>query len=210
MRTYALDTEAAKQANSSGKRITEAGAYTGEFRHAWHEVNDNRTEGVFFLFVSSDGREAGPLALYTHNSEGKALPGFNMLNAIMVCSRVKELTTRPVKIELWDYDVQKNVAKEKNVFTALTSKPIGLLLRLEDYEGRRGEVRQRLVIHGAFEPHSRLMAGEILERATEPKALDTAVDWLLKNPVKPLKSARKAAAVQHGTGAAQFDDDIPY
>lgn len=210
MRTYALNTEAAKQANSSGKRITEAGAYTGEFRHAWHEVNDKGTEGVFFLFLSSDGREAGPLALYTHNSEGKALPGFNMLNAIMVCGRVNEMTTKPAMVELWDYEAQKSMPKKKNIFTALTSKPIGLLLRLEDYEGRKGEVRQRLVIHGVFEPHSRFMAGEILERATEPKALDAAVEWLLKNPVKQLKSARKQSASQEYAAVPQFDDDVPY
>lgn len=210
MRTYALDTKAAKQANSGGKRITEAGAYTGEFRHAWHEVNDKGTEGVFFLFVSSDGREAGPLALYTHNSEGKALPGFNMLNAIMVCGRVKEMTTKPAMVELWDYETKKSMPKKKNIFTALTSKPIGLLLRIEDYKDRNGDVRQRLVIHGAFEPHSRFMAGEILEHATEPKALDAVVEWLLENPVKQLKTAQKQSTSQDHATVPQFDDLIPF
>ena len=55
-RDYALDTEAAKKANTGGKRITDAGAYVGTFRAAFYEKNEKGTESVSFLFDSDNGQ----------------------------------------------------------------------------------------------------------------------------------------------------------
>lgn len=207
MRTYQLDPAAAKNANSGGKRISEAGVYVGKIHAAWCETNKNGTEGVFIQFHANTGQEAGPLALYTFNKDGKALSGYDALNALMTCVRVKELQPSKGKVTVYDFDSQSDVEKTKDVFPALNGKPIGFLLRLEEYENSGGELKTRLVIAGTFDPATKQMATEILARSKDAVALDRASEWLAKNPVKALKGKRIASngAGPSGNGGAHDD-----
>lgn len=205
-RSYNLDTEAAKQANTGGKRITDSGAYAGTLKAAFYEQNERGTESVNLMFVSDAGQEIGPLAIYTHNGEGKELPGYNAFNALLTCARIKAVSTSDGSVELYDYDSQKVVTKQKEVYPMLTDKPIGLLLRREEYENRNGEVKERMVLAGSYEPATSLMAGEILARKTEPHDLERMVSWLDANPVKELKGKRPQAATT-APANNDFDDN---
>jgi hypothetical protein len=49
---YALDTEAAKAADSTGSRISERGKYKGQFTRAQHIVADSGTKGIDFDFTA--------------------------------------------------------------------------------------------------------------------------------------------------------------
>lgn len=211
MRTYKLDTDAAKNANNGGKRITEPGVYAGKIRAAWGETTKNGAEGVFIQFDCENGQEIGPLALYTHDKDGKAISGYDALNAIMTCVRVRELVPTKGKVTVYDYDTKADVEKTKDVFLMLAGKPVGLLLRQEEYENREGDLKTRLVIAGSFDPATKQMATEILAKSKDAIALTRAAEWLEKNPVKPLKGKRAAsngAAPSGGNGAPFVDDDL--
>jgi hypothetical protein len=210
-RDYNLDPEAAKQANTGGKRITESGGYAGTFKAAFYEKNEKGTEAVHLMFESDAGQEVGPLAIYTHKGDGTTLPGFNALNALMTCLKVRALESKRGKVDLYDFDSQKMVTKDKDVYPALVGKRVGLVLRREEYEKRSGEIGERMTLAASYDPDSRLMASEILGKVAEPAALDRMLDWVDKNPVKHLKNGRPAAASTARTAADDFvDDDIPF
>lgn len=210
-RDFALDTAAAKEANTGGKRITDPGVYVGYFKAAWYEANDKGTEGVFLQFVSDAGQEAGPLALYTHNGEGKELPSYKTFNAILACMKLRGIKSQAGKVSVWDFDQKAEVEKTKETYPALVGPKVGLVLTTEDYEGRNG-VKGRVVVSAPFNAETRQMADELLD-SKPASALDKYVDWLDKNTKwhKPLKQSRP---VNHSAGAAheeQFaDDDIPF
>lgn len=222
-RTYTLDPNAALAANSGGKRITETGPYVGKITQAWAEKNDNGTDVVCLTFESDAGQEVGPVSLYTHKSNGEALPDWNLLCSIMVCLKIRGLKPVPGTIKV--YDQGKEVQKAKDILPELTNKPIGLLLRQEEFIKTRGEQQGQkgtmMYIFGAFEAGTRLMAPEILKRQTEPKTYERDVAYMEANPVKPLRQGarQRAAAPNAGMGGAStaggfaddfVDDDIPF
>lgn len=215
-RNYDLNPTAAKEANSGGKRIADTGCYVGHFRAAWYEKNDKGTESVNLIFVNDAGQEAGPLSLYTHNGDGKELPSYKMLNAIMACMKQRKLTTQRGRVKLWDSASSSEVEKDKDIYPMLMQGKVGLLLTAEEYENRDGELKQRLVIGAPFEYDTQRMADEVLSQVTDAVALKKFSDWLTKSDrwLKPLKTARKPTGTQsagHSSASPDFsDDDIPF
>jgi hypothetical protein len=210
-RNYTLDKDAAMDANNGGKRIKDSGPYVGRFKAAWYEQNDKGTESVQFLFESASGQEAGPLALYTHNSKGEELPSYKTLNAILTCLRVKTMDAQRGRVELYDFDSRSTIAKDKETYPALVGKDIGLFLQQEEYTNRDGEIKERMVIVGPFDAKSTQMADEILRQDADAKAYPRMADWLEKNPVKKVKGARANAATAGNSAVDDsFDDTIPF
>lgn len=214
-REYNLNPESAKKANTGGKRITDAGLYVGKFRAAFYEKSEQKgTESVTFLFNADNGQEAGPLTLYTHKGDGTELSGFDALNALMTCMKVRSLKSTRGQVELYDYGSGGMVTKSKELYPDLMNKPVGIALRREEYEKQNGDIGERLVIAASFDPVSRRMAGEILSQSSEAKDLDKLESWLEKNPLKPLKGAKPRQPVTTGATnsyANDFaDDDIPF
>jgi len=237
-RTFELDTQAARDANSGGKRITESGKFTGTLTAAWSETYPSGAEAVCFKFESDQGQEAGPLMLFTHGRDGQALGGFNMLQALMTCGKVRSIQPQPGQVSLYDFNEGKEVTKQKDTYPALTNKRIGLLLRQEETTDQNGVLKTRddgtpktrMIIFAPFDPETEMVASEILDKAAQPIQLPRMVRWLAENPVKQAKNAQRqnAGGGQYGGYAAQpyqptpgqqgmqgptsndFDDEIPF
>jgi hypothetical protein len=212
-RNYSLDTTAAKEANSGGKRITEPGAYAGKLLAAFGETNANGTESVNFIFEADNGQQIGPLALYTYKGDGTELPSYKMLNAIMACARVRTLDAKPGKVTLYDFDTKAEVTKDKSCYPALVGQRVGLVLQGEEYTNRNGEVKQRMIISAAYCAATRRMAEEVLTSAEEAKALDKYLAWFESNKVKPLRNEgvnrRPSNGAGYGEPPAHHRDDFP-
>lgn len=213
-REYNLDTAAAKDANSGGKRITEPGPYLGKFKSAWYEQNDKGTESVNLIFAAENGQEVGPLALYTHNGSGEPLPSYKTLNAIMACMTVRKLEAKPGQVTVYDFDRKAEVTKDKTCYPALEGKRVGLVLQGEEYENRNGEIKTRMLVAAAYDAETLRMADEVLSGATEAHSLPKYLAWFEGNKVKPLRG--KSGRPQGGQSQmAQptddfIDDDIPF
>lgn len=212
-RNYDLDTTAAKEANSGGKRITEPGAYTGKLLAAFAETNDKGTESVNLIFEADNGQQVGPLALYTHKGDGTALPSYKTLNAIMACARVRKLEAKPGKVTLYDFDTKTEVTKDKTVYPALVGQRIGLVLQGEEYTNRNKEVKQRMIVAAPYCAASRRMADEVLTSSETAQALDKYLVWFEGHKVK-LQRNEGSAARPAGAPPAHDDafpaDDIPF
>lgn len=190
-RNFALNQDAAREANSGGKQIRATGKYKGTIT-AFYDKSDKGAESVNLMFESDQGQTCGPLSIYTHNKDGKELPGFKLVNAIMVCVRTRSLTTAPGNVELYDFDTNSVQTKQKDVYQELSGKKIGLVLQQEEMTDKDGHLKldnqgnpkYRMTVSAPFDYQSELMAVEILDKKATPEQLGKVLEYIMANPVR--------------------------
>jgi hypothetical protein len=210
MSAYTLDTEAAKQADNGGARITETGKYVGQFTKAKKVLSTKGTRGIEFTFESTSGQTADYLTTWTINAEGDHIYGFKQLMALMTCLKARTIDVKPGKVEEYDRDSNGMVVRDVELYPALMNKPIGILLQMEEYQKKDGSVGEKAAFAGFFDPQTEQTAAEILEKR-EPEALAKMVANLV--PVKKLKGVRSTTPASQGDshgGGPAFDDTIPF
>ena len=188
---YALDTQAARHADTAGATIKELGKYGGEFVQAKDVVTKKGGRGIEFIFKSQGGQKAN-LAIYTTGANGDRYQGYDALMAIMTCLQLRGIKPAPGKVTRYDFDSKKEVQEDGTVFPDL-HKPIGVLLETEDYEKKDGSIGTRMVLKNVFQPGTELTASEILDKKTQPELLAKMVEGLRH---RPLKGARQPAPRQ--------------
>lgn len=214
---YALDTQAARQADTSGAMIKEIGKYIGEFTQAQDIVTKKGGRGVSFIFKANTGQKAN-LAIYTTGANGERYQGYDTLMAIMTCMQLRSIKPAPGKVTRYDFDAKKEIQEDGTLFPDL-HKAIGVLLETEDYEKTDGSLGTRMVLKNVFQPSTELTASEILDKKTTPELLEKMVAGLRH---RPLKGARPPAQRQDdgfggppaghpaSSGFEDMDDDIPF
>lgn len=207
---YSLDTNAAKQADNINARIEEKGKYLGILTRAEPITSKKGSQGVDMSFKAEHGATADYLTIWTHNTDGKQLQGFNTLMAIMTCLRVKSLKAEPTEIEKYDQDQQKRVKVLTPAFRELMNKPFGLLMHMEEYEKTAGGTAWKPSISGAFDKDE-FTASEILNKAQKPETLGKMVAALRDRPLKKSAASPQAYTSENpGAGMPDFSDDIPF
>lgn len=222
-RVYELNRQAALESGGGSNYINKTGKYIGMITNCYYDVNQNGTESVNILFESNDGQEAPLLTIYTHNNKGEELAGYNLFNALMTCCRVKKTSWQKEQVEVYNFTSKQREKQVKETCVELKNKPIGLLIREEEYQNQQREIKTKVSLFAPFEANTELMANEILTGMDTPLSLAKAVDWLSLNPVKKLKvtsyqqpQAKNQASRQSQTPTQQpphfddFDDDIPF
>jgi hypothetical protein len=208
---YNLDPKAASAADVIFSKIEQKGKYLGVLTRAEPVTSKKGTTGVDLSFRANSGETADYLTLWTNNTDGKQLMGFNTLMAIMTCLRVKTINAVDGEIEKYDQDQAKRVKVTVPLFKELMNKPIGLLLAMEEYPKNAGGTGWKPVISAAFDENE-FTASEILSQARTQELLGKMVMALHD---KPLKGSSPAPAQNHGapsTGSDfdDFKDDIPF
>ena len=179
---YALDPQAARQADTSGSTIKEIGKYVGEFIQAKDIKTKKGGRGVDFIFKAASGQKAN-LAIYTTGANGDRYQGYDALMAIMTCVKVKRIEPKDGTITRYDFDLKQEVQEPGTLFPDL-HKPIGVLLETEDYQKKDGSIGTRMVLKNVFQPDTELTASEILDRKTQPAMLEKMVAGLRHRPMK--------------------------
>ena len=207
---YQLDANAAKQADNMFSRIEEKGKYLGIITRAEQVESKKGTAGVDLSFKSDNGASADYLTIWTHNTEGKQLPGFNVLMAIMTCLRVKELKAEQGEIEKYDQNEKKRVKVIVPLFKSLMNKPVGLLIHMEEYEKKDHSTAWKPAISAPFDKDG-FTASEILNKAQKAETLEKMLAALRDRPLKASASAPRAASEPTSAGPFDdMDDDIPF
>ncbi len=211
---YQLDQSAARKADTRGGFISEIGAYAGRFTRAQAISASTGTKGVGFTFVSDTGQKSD-VTLYTIKHDGTELLGLQALMAILTCLSLRGVESKPGKVNRFDPQLGREVVADATIYPDLLEKPIGLLLETREYEKNDGSgIGMAMEIAGVFQPITRFMASEILDRVIKPEKLEKAIAGLRHRPLKPAKGRAPAPASQAATaGAGAFDDmddDIPF
>lgn len=159
---YKLDAAKTKEADTQkgNVRISETGAYKGEFVQAKKCVAGSGTEGVEFTFQAEDGSTANWMRLYTVKADGTEVFGMGLIMAAMTCLKVREMEPETITIEEWDKSANAKLPVEIENYTALCHKPIGVLLQKELKDNDKFAMN----IIGFFEASTDKTATEILEK----------------------------------------------
>ncbi len=206
-RSYSLNPESAKQANTSN-RITETGKYIGKFTRAESVTSKQGTEGIEFTFESDDGQTADFLTLWTVNKDGKEIFGLKMVNAIMTCLRAKSISGTEAMIEKFENGAKHKVSA--TVYPDLMGKHIGLLLQREEYEKQNGDTGNKFNIYACFDAATNMTASEILDRATTSDQLGKIAATLRDKPMQKRAGPKQSSAPPSGGDFDDFKDDIPF
>lgn len=168
------------------------------------------------MFESKDGKEAPLLTIYTHNGQGEQLMGYNLFNALMTCCKVKSTTWANEVVNVYNFNTKQDEKQQKEVCVELKNKPVGLVLRQEEYQNNSGELKTKITLHAPFEANTELMANEILGRITTPTALASTMEWIAREPIKKLKVNNSQSTYQASQQFQQptsnpddLDDFIP-
>jgi len=207
MYTYTLDPQAAKQGDG-GQTIDRLGKYIGVFTKAEHVITDKGTVGISFDFEASTG-ETASFALYTRRTDGSTIFGYNQLQAIMACFRLRELAEPQNKTaNVWDKVEQKRTDKAVPQFTELLNKPIGILFVMEEYKAGNGDYKWRPSFSHAFCAETELMASEILDKKTVPERLPKVLQGLKDKPVKDKSTAANPFNTSNPQSASKPQSEI--
>jgi len=210
-----LSAEKAKAACGGGY-IQRTGKYTGKFTQAVCFEAQSGAKGVEFTFISDTGEQTD-FSIFTQGKDGQDLYGLNQVHAIMACMRLRGATVAMQKASVWDNNERKRVEKLVPQLAGILNKPIGVLLELEEYEGRDGDTKKRMQFAHAFEAASELMADEVLAKKETPERLPREVAKLKDRAMRERGGGRSLPPFnankphdERNPPPADFDDDIPF
>lgn len=206
-----LNTNEARKADSINSVINTAGKYTGTITRAEKLLSKNNVEGLGLSFKSDDGATANYLDLYTVKPNGERLRGFNVVNAILCCTRTKQADEGIIECEKWDAEQGKVVSVKVPGYPALMGKRIGLLLQEElATNNKTGADVKRVTIFGVFEADTEMTASEILDQKTKPEQLEKMVQALMARPVRDNRTNKQSGAILAISSHDEFDSDLPF
>ncbi|WP_439242365.1 hypothetical protein [Lonepinella sp. BR2474] len=143
--------------------INETGAYTGKILLAKWTTSQGGAKALELSFETDDGMKADYLSIYYTKRDGSNLPnGENMIQAIMGCTGVKELTIARYK--------------DSDIAPELTDKRIGLFLQKVLRTKQDGSDTHAFQILCPFSAGSRKTLAEHLENKPAER-----IDWLVAN-----------------------------
>jgi len=192
------------------KSIKQTGKYVGVFKKAVAIVAKNGTKGIGFSFEATDGKTAW-ITLYIEKVDGKRCFGYDILNEIMACLGLQEISD-PKLMPSTRYNAitRKEVACHEPLLLELSNRPIGIILQNCEYENQDGKTRWQLDLRGAFHPVSNLTGREIITHETEPKMLENMMTWLKDRPLKKKIDEFSSFITAEKEPSLVLNDDIPF
>lgn len=209
-----LNASDARKADNFSSVIRESGKYVGTITRAEKLLSKNNVEGVGFSFKTDDNASANYLDVYTIKPNGEKLRGYNIVQAILCCTRTKSAPEGQITFEAWNPDERRMMPVTAEGYPALMGKRIGLVLQKEIHTHQiTGNDVERMNIVAVFEASTGLMASEILDNKTTPERLESVVRMIMANPVRDMRKQQSARPAQEQAPAnahQDWSDEIPF
>lgn len=210
-----LNAADAKKADNFSSIIRDSGKYIGTITRAEKLLSKNKVEGLGLSIKTDDGASASYLDIYTVKPDGTKLQGYNLVQAILCCARVRSADDGQITFEKWDNNERRMVQMTGAGYPALMGKRIGLILQKElSTNTNTGEDTERLNIVGVFEAGTNLMSSEILDGKTKAEKIDFALKMIERTPVRDRRQKSRPAPTSSQTAGGvsndDFDDSIPF
>lgn len=206
---YALNTQAARQADERFSRVDQPGQYAGTFLRAEDVTSKNGARGIDFDFETAD-KQAAQFTIWTFDRQGKEIPSsMKLVSALMTCLSVRNLELAPIRVKKWNRDTGSRQDMDVEGFPAIMGKPIGVLFDTEDYPKNDGTVGIRVLLAGCYRAADGLMAGEILDKKVTATQLAKFVQTLRHRAARPAQGQAQRAPATAG-GFETMDDDVPF
>jgi hypothetical protein len=206
---YALNPQAARQADERIGRIDERGAYKGVFKRAEDVTSKNGARGIDFDF-ETPSRQVATATIWTKDRQGKPIDGnMRLVSAMLTCFGLRGIEPAEVKVSKFNRDVGARQEMLVEGFPDLMNKPIGVLFDTEEYQKNDGSIGIRVGFAGFFRASDELMAGEILDKKTAPAQLQKFIPTLRHKALKPSGQSMQHSHSTAG-GFEEMSDDIPF
>jgi len=126
--------------------VADSGAYQGRILSAeWNVSSAKQTKGIEITFETAEGLKANYLSLWYEKADGTQLSGAKMLNAIMGCTKVTNLSSK---------GVNQPDSSTKYFCPELENKSIGLVLQKVLYTKNDGQDGYKFEIRIPFIPQT--------------------------------------------------------
>lgn len=213
--SFSLDPNKAKEAGQS-QRITETGAYTGQFTQARQIIAQSGSIGIEMSFESVAGQTADFLTVYVQGADGRELAGSKMVHALMTCLKLRNLNSVNGHAEVYNSTSKQREKQPATIFPDLCCKPIGLVLQVEEYNKSSGGVGESMKLVMPFDASSKQTAREVLDKQPAED-----IEKLL-HTIKPVIKAKTSGGSGQNGGYSNnqqqtgnqsdvgFYDDIPF
>lgn len=207
-----LNAADARKAENVSSVIKDSGKYVGVITRAEKLLSQNKTEGVGLSFKSDDGASANYLDVYTIKADGTKLHGYNVVQALLACLKLRSVDEGPVNFERWDSQQRKMVPTSATGYPVMMGKRIGLVLqKVMETNNNTGADAEKMAIVVPFEAATGMVASEILDGKTTAEKVDTITKIVTSKPFRDnRKGGSRPAPAAHVGGEAAFEDDIPF
>lgn len=135
MTQFKRNKESIKQ-SSNFTRLTKTGAYTGHFKNAYErESSSSASLAIHFDFVADSGETCAFDLWHTGRNgdnldkNGNELSGYVSVMELMTVFDQDNLATKKQTIEVYDFSVGQNVAKQVKFYNNLIDKQIGVVFQ---------------------------------------------------------------------------------
>lgn len=198
--------------------IEEKGAYVGVFTRAELVTSTKGTQGIEFDFKSEHGATAKYLSIWTSKNSGAELGGRKVIDAIMTCMGLREISAADATIKKWNHDTRADETVRATIFPELMGPKVGVVLVNEEYQPNAGgPTKWRLQLVTPFEAATRKIAAERLD-STPAIRLDQILERLKDRPIRNTGDSapilrgpgQQKAATTTDSGFDNMDDDIPF
>jgi hypothetical protein len=145
------------------------------------------------------------------DKNGKELSAFTSVNDLMILLDIDELTSKPGKVKIYDFDLKQDVDQRKMVFSELLNQQIGIIFEMRDNTWN-GKTTSRPEFAGFYDAETRQSSAEKLGES-EAVAWQRNLDYLtgdahiIKQAVNQPSSPQNSAPLDPTAG---FNDDIPF
>lgn len=183
--SYSLNLSMAeKGSQAQSSYINTSGDYIGVITRAEKKSASTGTVYIELDFESNSSGNANYIKMFLRSSKGDTMRGEEILNALMVCLNLKEITFSAGKVEYFDKNSGKKELRDAVLINELMNKPIGLLLQVEEYLTRANRIGNNFSIVMPFEAATRKTALEYLNQ-NPASTLDKVIPSICDKKLKP-------------------------
>lgn len=212
-----LNAPDARKADNFASVIRDSGKYIVTITRAEKLLSTRNVEGLGLSVKTDDGASANYLDIYTVKPDGEKLPGYNLVQAILCCLRLKVVEEGNIAFEKWNKDERRMVPTKGTGYPPMMGRRLGVVLQKElTTNTQNGQDAERLNIVAVFEATTGLTASEILDSKTKPERIDVIAKMVLANPVRDRRTKPPAPKQPAERGLPtrgpvdEFNDDIPF
>lgn len=212
--SLSLNPDEARKADNFSSVIRESGKYIGTITRAQKLLSKKDVQGLGLSFKTDDGASANYLDLYTVKPNGDVLRGYNIVQALLCCLRIRDAQEGNITFERWDRNEGGMIEVTEEGYPALMGKRVGLILQKElATHSITGADTERMNIVAVFEASTGLTASEILDKKTKAERIDQIEQMIMRNPVRDTRKYRAkdvSPKAPPSNGDSDWDDDIPF
>jgi hypothetical protein len=233
MTTFKKDNTKVKQASFGSGPITRTDFYSCTITKAYDkksQVPGSESAAIHFDVTTDKGQYAsfdlwwrGKNGL-SEDKNGKDLPALQSINDLQVLLELEELTSKPGRVAIYDFDLRQDVETKKMVYPDLVGRQIGIIFEIKEQPKNvlkngewvaSGETKLVAEFRQFFDADTKESAGELISHG-EPVACDRFMSYLLEDEhiVKQASNQPSAPTTDLNTSKVglvdNFDSDIPF